>query len=158
MSTRKGPKPKPIAERFWPKVDKRGPDECWPWKASVTHQGYGHTNVNGRTAAAHRVSYELSTGPIPEGLGVLHRCDNPRCVNPAHLFLGTPADNTADMMAKQRTNNPKGEWHHAAKLTPDAVVAIRADNRDVPVIAGQYGVSEGAIWDIKARRTWTHVP
>lgn len=85
-------------QRFWSKVDRRGPDECWPWLAAKSATRYG---VFDKTRA-HRVAYALTHGLIPEGRIVCHRCDNPPCCNPAHLWLGTPKDNTADMVAKGR--------------------------------------------------------
>jgi hypothetical protein len=108
--------PKPIPERFWPKVDKRGPDECWPWKSCRRPNGYGSISVpGGATLSAHRLSWELANGrPVPEGLVVMHACDNPGCVNPAHLSVGTFSDNARDSAAKGRcagqrvTHCPKG--------------------------------------------------
>lgn len=93
----------PLTERFWRKVDKSaGPEGCWPWTGSRHGFGYGFVSAGGKRRGAHRVSWELANGPIPDGLSVCHRCDNPPCVNPAHLFLGTVGDNTRDMMAKGR--------------------------------------------------------
>lgn len=102
---RYGPRPKPLVERFLSKVEKT--DTCWLWKANLTKDGYGRLNVggvHGRMCLAHRVSYELFIGPIPDGLNVLHDCDTPGCVNPEHLFAGTQADNMKDMLAKGRWN------------------------------------------------------
>lgn len=93
-----------LTERFWENVDKRGPDDCWEWMAGKEF-GYGYIRREGhkgKMARAHRVAWELTNGPIPKGMCVLHRYDNPGCCNPAHLWLGTLADNNADMAAKGR--------------------------------------------------------
>jgi len=103
----------PIADRFWPKVDKNGsaPEHCpelgpcWVWTGAHVPWGYGQIGLTGRkNGRAHVVSWEMHNGPIPDGLWVLHKCDNPPCVRPDHLFLGTVQDNTADMIAKGRHN------------------------------------------------------
>lgn len=100
---------RPLTTRFWEHVEKT--DACWNWTGCVDVKGYGSisTSRGSRPLQAHRVSYQIANGPIPDGMMVLHRCDNPRCVNPSHLFLGTAADNTHDMMSKER-----GHWQRKA--------------------------------------------
>lgn len=121
---------RPVEDRFWEKVDKRGHDECWGWNGSKSSHGYGQLRINDRLNMAHRFSYELHNGPIPDGLDVLHKCDNPPCCNPNHLFVGTAKDNTADMLAKGRGSKPpvskrKGEKHPLAVFTNAQVRELR---------------------------------
>lgn len=130
-----GPPPTP-EERFWRKVDQRGADECWPWLGSTT-RGYGHARLGDRVQRAHRLAYELTHGELPSGLYVLHHCDNPPCCNPAHLYLGTQAQNVRDRETRQRSGGVKmrGESNPSARLTWEQVEYIRDRIR-----AGQRGV------------------
>lgn len=152
----------PLVERFWKKVDIRGPDECWPWLAGKASGGYGCFCVNGHGHAAHRFAYEFSNGPIPDDLCVLHRCDNPPCCNPNHLFLGTIADNNRDRKLKGRTYRPIGIKHHNAKLTDTQVIEIRrlysCGNVSHNQLANKFGVRNATIGDIILHKTWTHIP
>lgn len=131
---------KPAEARFWEKVEKS--DGCWLWTGSRNHRGYGRFRRNGRVESAHRVSWELRFGPIPKGRQICHRCDNPPCVNPSHLFLGSHAENMADRNAKGRhvALNP------SAKLSPEDVAAIRqlyaTGKHTQAELATQFGVRQ----------------
>lgn len=158
--TKPGPKPRPLADRLWEKVEKRGPDECWPWRGVVSRWGHGRISIArsvSKFTGAHRVAYELAKGPIPAGMFVCHHCDNPPCCNPAHLFVGTPADNSADMAAKRRCRS--GEAHPMAVLAAQDVREIWAMLGQVPVsrIAERYGVNPATIGKIARRERWAHV-
>lgn len=149
-------------ERFLSRLDQRGPDECWPYLAKAsTRSGHVQLWANGRQLLAHRYAYEHFIGPIPEGLLVCHRCDNPPCCNPAHLFLGTVADNNADRDRKGRQRSVTGEDHGNTTLTADQVRAIRralAEGTPQRRIAEAYGVHQGTISNIARRVTWGHLP
>lgn len=156
-----------IAERFWAKVDIRGLDECWEWTGAKTGCGYGQIRVSQRGSPmmpAHRLSWELyNKQEIPGGLLVCHSCDNPGCVNPAHLFLGTGSDNKQDSLRKGRDHPPRvrGSENGKSKLTEADVYEIRyAFLRAVPVrrIARLFGVSPRCIGSIKSGRTWGWLP
>jgi len=139
-----------LEDRFWNYVDLRGPDECWGWLGSFDRGGYGRFDSKG----AHRVSHSLNVGAIPDGMCVLHRCDNPACVNPKHLFLGTCKDNVVDMVSKGRNAKTTGEDNFGAKLTNQQVLAIREDGRTNATIAAEYMAGVVAIRNIKTRRKW----
>ena len=146
--------------RFWDKVDKTTtPDDCWEWKA-VKLKGYGQFWFKDKMALAHRVSWELSFGPIPNGLNVLHKCDNPSCVNPAHLFLGTPKDNAQDSLKKGRRFIPdnRGEKQGRHKLTEPQVREIRrlrASGLTWENLASQFKMSTRGIRTIISGHSWS---
>ena len=148
---------------FWPRVLKT--DDCWIWTGPVSNSGYGVVMFQRKNYLVHRLSYELHFGPIPDDMWVLHRCDNPICVRPDHLFLGTPQDNTSDMIAKNRrispTPNPKrGQEHPMAKLTGIQVDKIRSlyatGQYKQANLARRYGVTRTTICDILHGRIWKH--
>lgn len=149
---------------FWKHVDKNAPDGCWPWMGNQNGQGYGRicSHRGGHTKMAHRVSYELTYGPIPEGLCVCHRCDNPLCVRPDHLFLGTKRDNIQDCIRKGRFTQAGGnperrETHWAAKLTWQTVREIRQryqDGDSVAVLSRSYNMSDSTISDVVHYASW----
>lgn len=136
---------RPLPIRFWEKVEKAGPDDCWIWTGGTFADGYGAINVDGVPKRAPRVSYELSTGPIPKGLRIRHSCDNPLCVNPAHLIPGTAKDNSQDMVARQRQARN-------TKLTDEQVQEIRHADSTLAELAATYGVSVGLIGAIRGKR------
>lgn len=150
-------------ERFWSRVDRSAsPCGCWNWTSCVTPRGYGQISINAKKNYAHRVAYELSVGPIPDGMLVLHSCDNRRCVNPKHLRVGTPKENTADMDIRgRRVNTPSlGEKHGCAKLTEAVVKDIRERHRSGAIesaLAVLYGVSPRTVGRVVSRHSWRHV-
>ncbi len=149
-------------ERFWAKVNKANPDDCWEWQASKNPDGYGNFVHNGYNTGAHRVAYYLTNGKIPEGKEVCHACDNPSCVNPIHLWLGTHTDNIHDMHNKGRArpNAPKGTQSPNAKLTEAQVRQLRKDKESGATydeLALRYGVHRGYAQLIVARKRWAHI-
>lgn len=148
---------------FRERVRVGGINECWPWQGFTKETGYGRFKLRtGATVAAHRLAYFLARGEWPGSLHVCHRCDNPPCCNPTHLFLGSHADNMADMEAKGRRSAPRGEKQHLAKLTVEQVRDMRLRyNRgrrgDGSAAAAEFGISRSAVSAILRRRTWQHV-
>lgn len=142
-----------IQERFEAKFIRCSDSECWNWTAYKCH-GYGRMGFNGKIHMAHRMAFKIAYGPFDERLKVLHRCDNPSCVNPSHLFVGTQKDNVDDMTRKGRRASFGGERNSGRKLSADQVMRIRQDKRSGPVIAAEYGVTRAAINKIRRGVTW----
>lgn len=145
-----------IQERFEDKFTKS--DGCWEWNAYKNPKGYGAFSFNGRQRLAHRIAYQLYVGEIPDGLFVCHHCDNPRCINPSHLFLGTVSDNNRDRGNKGRGKDQYGEKHCCSKLTSAQVIEIRAKYSEGTTqvnLAKEFGVGQAAISKIICGRTWT---
>jgi len=136
--------------------------ECWLCISHKGGKGYPVTKINQKHYSVHRLFYEKFIGPIPEGMEVCHKCDNPQCINPDHLFIGTHADNMRDMCAKGRNNYIlppvlKGELNPGAKLSPSQVLEIRKDERKRKEIAEQYHISLTTVCEIKNRIKWKHL-
>lgn len=151
-------------ERFWSKVEKGSDQDCWEWKACVSDTGYGSFRVSkGSLCNAHRLAWELTHGPVPDGMCVLHKCDNRKCVNPNHLFLGTKKDNTQDMMSKGRHRvNPQGytgsrQW--SSKLVEEDVARIKQIGRSMTQknLGAMFGVEKSVISKILRGVAWKHV-
>ena len=165
---------RPAIERFWSHVDKNGPipahqpelGPCWVWTAAHLKAGYGHFKVESyHQVLAHRFSYELVNGVIPARLLVLHRCDNPPCVRPDHLIVGTARDNGHDMSVKGRSyaiTKPeriqRGERHPRSRLTWEQVLDIRArwqpDQGLGPILGREFGVTKETIYHVVAWKVW----
>lgn len=149
--------------RFWMHVDRRGPDDCWPWTGPADRLKYGKIGDGRSKILAHRFSYELHYGPIPVGLCVCHHCDTPACVNPAHLFLGTRTDNMADKVQKGRQRGGKmpGAANPSAKLADEDVRQIRilhGQGMTGVTLADRFNVSTSTISVIVRRIKWSHLP
>lgn len=153
---------KSATDRFWSKVDKRAPHQCWPWLGYVAAHGYGVFNLARRLPVrVHRYAWELHNGPIPDGLFVCHHCDNKVCVNHRHLFLGTHNDNMADATRKGRMPiNPRpGEENGRAILTAEQVAEIRTLGRSVSrqEIAERFGISIHYVSNLRMGIRWPQV-
>jgi len=157
--------PKDIA-RFCSKVDVKGKDECWPWKAGKVKSIYAQFWTNGKDIGAHRVSYQITYNKFDYKLCVCHKCDNPICVNPKHLFLGTRKDNNKDRDIKERTQ--KGINHWCARLTEKQVLEIRQKAKDLDnkglfkkfttkEIANNYDITETHARYIINNQNWSHI-
>lgn len=147
---------RPLADRMASKTI-TGPD-CWLWSGTKDSWGYGQIKVLGYYRQAHRVAFELANGPIQRGLFVCHRCDNPACVRPDHLFLGTPNDNHRDMMRKGRASFATGERHSQAKISArDAarIPLLYADGLSMAAIGERFGIHATTVSSVLRGRTWT---
>ncbi|WP_247424170.1 HNH endonuclease [Ralstonia pseudosolanacearum] len=156
-----------LSVRLWSRVDmSAGPDGCWRWLGGVNAKGYGQIRrepvgnaTRGEKALTHRVAWELTRGPIPRGLHVCHRCDNPCCVNPSHLWLGTHADNLADMRVKGRA--ARGNRSGTARLESRQVQIIKRllylGHCSALEVSTLLGVSPATIDAIRNQKTWEHV-
>ena len=150
------PLPEEHAVRFWSRVTMSSQDECWLWLGTIDRLGYGEIHLRGsrKRYLAHRLSWEIAFGPIPAGQHhgttcVLHRCDNPPCVNPHHLFLGTQLENIADRNRKKRARGGRGIRNCRAKLTWPDVVAIRTSIASNKLLGRELGVRASYIWAIR---------
>lgn len=145
------------AARFWSKVDKSG--DCWVWTAARNSLGYGWFRTSGRPHLAHRVAIVISgICPLP-GMFVCHTCDNPCCVNPSHLFVGTPADNVADRQNKCRSWLPKGERNPKSKLSQDGlenIFKLKADGLSTREISSLTQISKAQVYKILNGLSWSH--
>jgi HNH endonuclease len=144
---------RPMEDRFWEKVNKT--EGCWVWTAFTTASGYGQIHRPGKTSGAefsHRYSWIIHFGPIPDNLHVLHRCDNPPCVNPHHLFLGTQEDNMKDMGAKGRSG--------VRKITEEDALYIINSKEPNKDLALRFGLNRSYVWALKSRKesSWKHLP
>ena len=145
-------------ERFWSYVDKRGPDECWEWTGTFGARGYGQLGVNYKMLSAHRISETIARAD-PGPLFVCHHCDNPRCVNPRHLFVGTQDDNVQDMISKSR--EARGEGHGKSRLSVQDIKRMRnlyMGGMIQQELACVFGVSRVQICRILRGDCWGHIP
>lgn len=143
-----------VLDRFWQKVAKLD-GGCWEFTGAIANTGYGIFYNGKKLEGAHRWSYRMYVGEIPDGLFVCHHCDNRKCVRPSHLFVGTVKDNAQDAAKKGRV--PHGEGHCHSKLTEEQVLAIRSDTRSYRKIAPDYGITYSTVGEIKRRLIWKHI-
>ena len=157
----------PLEARFWKYVDKKGPDECWPWNAKSKVDGYGTLSIGGRGSPkilAHRLSWQIHNGGIPHdgsyhGIVVMHKCDNRACVNPEHLILGTQADNVKDMDNKgRRVTSPRlGEDNGFSRFTESDVRFMRKSPLSNADLGRLFDCERSTISGIRSRKTWRHI-
>ena len=148
-----------LVKRFWKYIDQRGP--CWLWTGSLAKRGgYGQLNNKGRLLKAHRISFEIHSGPIPSGAHVLHKCNNAKCVNPEHLYLGDNLDNTRDRIeagTQYKIPPMRGEKSPNAKLTEDQVKFIRSSSLGHAELGRKFNVTKQAIFRIRKNLSWKSI-
>lgn len=155
------PKDIPLAERFHARVAVGTPGECWPWTGRRNAKGYGGFDDVKGSLVAHRVAYALANGAIPDGASVLHKCDNPPCCNPAHLYVGDAAQNAADKVARNRQQRLRGTDNGRHVLTVASVLDIRqrcAGGESRIAVAERYGITPAMVGRVVRRQNWAHVP
>jgi hypothetical protein len=146
---------KGTAEYFWSRLDGDNINECWNFHGATTNFGYGKLTFNKQWWMSHRLAWTLVNGPIPENMWVLHRCDNPSCCNPQHLFLGTYQINVTDCVLKER--NARGEKHGRSKLTVAEVRHIKLSNLPGAALSEMYKIAPGQISAIRSGKKWKHI-
>lgn len=149
-----------LIQRFWSKVDKSTPSQCWLWTASTAGKGYGQIKLPGtrRQVYAHRLSYEMHKGVVPDGLMVLHTCDTPRCVNPEHLFLGTGLDNLQDMARKGRhLYGERNTEHRLTEAKVHRIFDLSGEGWSQARIAKEIGVGQPQVGRILRGERWRHI-
>lgn len=152
--------PKPasiISDTYFAERSTKVENGCWEWSLRVSPNGYGQAKVSQKFWTAHRLSWTYHKGPIPDGMIVCHKCDNRKCINPSHLFLGTTQDNVDDKMKKGRFVPSFGEKSGRSKLTESQVLSIRADQRPQSKIAKDFGIAQSNVCQIKLGKTWPHI-
>lgn len=151
-----------LKELFRSGVQEGAPDDCWEWQGSRMSTGYGYVSLHGEQTLAHRLSWEIAHGPIPDGVEICHHCDNKPCVNPGHLFMGTHADNMRDASRKGLLPVLKGEQHGRAKLSRSQVLEIRRRYAEQYItqqeLADEYGVAGRTMCQVVRGETWKHLP
>jgi len=152
-----------LEERFWNFVEKKSDDECWEWQGQRLSNVYGRISLGAKSLGsdgAHRVSWKIANRQeIPDGMFVMHKCDNPCCVNPNHLTIGTPKDNSDDMIRKGRKKQviPLGEHNGKSLLNEEKVRVIRSSTLNHAALGRLLGVSAGCVRSVRIGRTWSHI-
>lgn len=149
-----------IEERFWDKVPMREEGKCWLWHGAMLKGGYGQIKIAGTPVQAHRFAWSFVNGEIPEGMVIRHTCDNPSCVNPSHLLLGTHKDNVADKYARHRNHSQIGSDNNCSKLTEADVVEIKyrlSEGEKQKDVAKVFGITQCQVSNIATGKQWGHI-